>query len=117
MSISPMTIKGRTLYVLKRIHCQDEYYVRHGEVGGVPDAVGCAEKQYARRFLSGKDAQEFLNQKIPAWARDCFEVEPICKETDGVLFWPAACQAAFWAEETTEDMLNPAGNRLLLWRR
>lgn len=104
------------MYVLKSTRDQDDYYVRHGEIGGVPDAVGYAEKQYARRFLSTKDAQDFLEQEIPVWARDLFEVESICLETDGVFFWPAACQAALWAQEITVDLLNPAGNRLLLWR-
>ena len=44
---------------------KSDYYVTHGSMGGETDAIGYSSAADARKFLSGQDAQRYIDQQLP----------------------------------------------------
>lgn len=109
----------RTVFVIRRSGCTGgEYcdYAEHGEMGGVPDAIGYDQTAHARKFRTAEAAQSFIDRKLPEWGRDCHHVAAV---TAYELFFGApALSCAMCADlEIRDDLLEPTDNRLRIWRR
>lgn len=49
---------AHNLYLIRNIRDSDHlYYAEHGEMGGVPDAIGYDTPPHAMKFLTCQDAQ------------------------------------------------------------
>ena len=50
-----------SLYLIRNIRDTDLYYAEHGEIGGVPDAVGYDEPLHAMKFRTYEEAQAYID--------------------------------------------------------
>lgn len=51
---------AHNLYLIRNIRDSDHlYYAEHGEMGGVPDAIGYDTPPHAMKFLTCQDAQAY----------------------------------------------------------
>ena len=60
-----------SLYLIRNTRDTDLYYAEHGEIGGVPDAVGYDEPLHAMKFRTYEEAQAYIDTQLPEWTRDC----------------------------------------------
>lgn len=50
-----------SLYLIRNTRDTDLYYAEHGEIGGVPDAVGYDEPLHAMKFRTYEEAQAYID--------------------------------------------------------
>ena len=107
-----------TLYLIecfgKDTGCR--YYAEHGEVGGIPDAIGYEIPCHARKFRTKEDAAHFICGELPAWGRELHRpVGFTFADFDGAD--ALQLRTMLWyGIEIPADMLEPTGGRLWLWR-
>ena len=52
-----------SLYLIRNTRDTDLYYAEHGEIGGVPDAVGYDEPLHAMKFRTYEEAQAYIDKQ------------------------------------------------------
>lgn len=104
------------LYLIERVNESTDfrYYAEHGEVGGVPDAIGYDCSAHARKFRTEDEAQSFIQTNIPEWGRNLHRVVGL-----SFYIWDAPELAIMLRHgiEIPDDMLEPTANRLRIWER
>lgn len=60
-----------SLYLIRNTRDTDLYYAEHGEIGGVPDAVGYDEPLHAMKFRTYEEAQAYIDTSSRSGPRDC----------------------------------------------
>ena len=108
----------RTVFVIRRNgdtggdYCD---YAEHGEMGGVPDAIGYDQTAHARKFRTAEAAQAFIDHELPKWGRDCHRVAAVTAHD--LFFGAPALSCAMYADlEIRDDLLEPTKNRFRIWR-
>lgn len=63
--------KNKLLYLIERFDKDTDYryYAEHGEVGGVPDAIGYDCPAHVRKFRTEDEALRFIHTELPEWGR------------------------------------------------
>lgn len=114
--MSDSTEHGK-LYLIERADKDADfrYYAEHGEMGGVPDAIGYETAVHAKKFRTEDEAQAFIRTQLPQWGRDFHRVVEL--DFTGC-FWEGAELSAFlWFGITVPDkLLEPTPGRLRIWR-
>lgn len=115
MGILP--VEGK-LYLVERFDKDTKYryYAEHGEVGGIPDAIGYEAPCHARKFRTKKDAAHFICAELPEWGRELHR--PVGLTFAGFdEFEALPLRKMLWCGiEIPADMLEPTAGRLRLWR-
>ena len=106
------------LYLIERINesTDSRYYAEHGEMGGVPDAIGYDCCAHARKFRTEEDARQFLQNNIPEWGR---ELHKVVGFSSNDFIWDATgLVVMLWhGIEIPDDKLEPTAGRLRIWLR
>lgn len=91
------------------------YYAEHGEMGGVPDAIGYDIAVHARKFRTEAEAQDFIRTELPEWGRELHR--PVIYHAAGYS-WEGAGLAAMLqcGVEIPAEILEPTAGRLRIWR-
>lgn len=110
--------KNKLLYLIERFDKDTDYryYAEHGEVGGVPDAIGYECPAHARKFRTEDEALRFIHTELPEWGRTLHRSAAL---DFADFIWDALGLATLlWLGEPIPDsMLGPTVGRLRLWRR
>lgn len=94
---------------------ESDYYVTHGSMGGEPDAIGYSSAADARKFLSGQEAQQYIDQQLPSWGRTCHHFVSIMPEQ--LLFtMPHLSRLLYDDQPISDELLKPNTDKLLIWR-
>ena len=105
------------LYLIERTGEDLEYrfYAEHGEMGGVPDAIGYDTAAYARKFRTEAEAQTYISTRLPEWARGLHQ--PVALGAADFL-WAASALSVMlqYGMEIPDQVLEPTTGRLRLWR-
>lgn len=105
------------LYLIERIgeNLDYRFYAEHGEMGGVPDAIGYDTAAYARKFRTETEAQTYISTRLPEWARRLHQPTAL-GPTD--FLWEASALSAVlrYGMEIPDQVLEPTAGRLRLWR-
>lgn len=105
-----------SLYLIRNIRDTDHlYYAEHGEIGGVPDAVGYDEPLHAMKFRTYEEAQAYIDAQLPEWARDCHRPAEL---TASHFTWLGCGITAMLrsGNPIPDRLLAPTPGRLRLWR-
>lgn len=104
------------LYLIQNIRDNgDLYYAEHGEMGGLPDAIGYDTLPHARKFRTYEEAQAYIGAQLPAWARACHRIVAL----DAAAFaWQHQGISALLAAGALIPVhfLMPTPNQLRIWR-
>lgn len=106
------------LYLIERVDKDTDYryYAEHGEMGGIPDAIGYECPAHARKFRTKEDAQRFIQTDLPEWGLNLHR--PIgFTFADFPLDATLLTNLLWFKMPIPEDMLKPTVGRLRLWRR
>ena len=95
---------------------EHRYYAEHGEMGGIPDAIGYDQSAHARKFRTEDDALHFHQTQLPPWGR---EVHRVVGLGPGEFTWDGMGLTALLRENIPipDKMLEPTPGRLRIWRR
>ena len=104
-----------SLYLIKSKQIMDWmcFYAEHGEMCGVPDAVGYDTAVHARKFSSREAAQRYIDNEMPAWART--EHHPV-----SCGLWEAGSELAVLISSGApipDKLLQATPGRLRIWLR
>ena len=105
------------LYLIERIGENLEYrfYAEHGEMGGIPDAIGYDTAAYARKFRTEAEAQTYIGTRLPEWARGLHP--PVALGAADFLWTASALPVMLqYGMEIPDEVLEPVTGRLRLWR-
>ena len=107
---------AHNLSLIRNIRDSDHlYYAEHGEMGGVPDAIGYDTPPHAMKFLTCQDAQAYINTQLPEWARDCHR--PVELTASHFTWLGCGITAMLRSGKPIPDrLLAPTPGRLRLWR-
>ncbi len=91
------------------------YYAEHGEMGGVPDAIGYDTAAHARKFRTEDDALRYIHTELPEWGKALHKPVGLgFADFNG----DVGLSATLWyGLEVPDDMLMPTTGRLRIWRR
>ncbi len=106
------------LYLIERADKDTSYryYAEHGEIGGVPDAIGYDCPDHARKFRSEKDALRFIQTKLPEWGRGLHR--PAGFTFADFSLDAVVLRGLLWhGLPIPDEVLEPTPGRLRLWRR
>lgn len=92
------------------------YYAEHGEMGGIPDAIGYECSAHARKFRSEDEALHFLQTQLPQWGHEVHRVVGLDSDD---FTWDGIGLAILLRENIPipDKLLEPAPDRLRIWRR
>ena len=106
------------LYLIERIDENLEYrfYAEHGEMGGVPDAIGYDSAVHARKFRTEAEAQTYISTLLPEWARGLHQPTALGPMD---FLWDASALSVIlqYGMEIPDKVLEPTTGRIRLWRR
>ena len=107
------------LYLIERTSKDMDYryYAEHGEMGGVPDAIGYDDSCHARKFYSEEDAARFIQTELPEWGRDLHRPVGLTFADFNVADGLELRTMLWYGIEIPNDMLEPTAGRLRIWRR
>lgn len=88
------------------------YYAEHGELGGVPNAIGYDVPAHARKFRTEDDALNFIRTDLPEWGREHHRPVGI----SGFIWdFPGLTALLDQGIDIPDEMLLPTAGRLRLW--
>ena len=108
---------GNSLYLIRNKRDDNTlFYAEHGEMGGVPDAIGYDSPEHARKFRTREEAQAYIDPQIPEWGRRChqtvqFEASYFTWNCWGITSMLHACVPI------PDHLMLPTPGRLRIWRR
>lgn len=92
------------------------YYAEHGEIGGMPDAIGYETAAHARKFPTEDDALRFIQTELPEWGRALHQ--PTAINPAGFIFEaPELFTLLHHGASIPGHLLRPTSGRLRIWRR
>lgn len=103
-----------SLYLIRNTRDTDLYYAEHGEIGGVPDAVGYDEPLHAMKFRTYEEAQAYIDTSSRSGQETA-----IVRRSYRLAFYLARLWNYGYAPQRQADPGPPAGadaGRLRLWR-
>ena len=114
--------KPRNLYVIRRHGASTgDYnnYAAHGNMGGMVGAIGYGSLIDARLFLSEEEAQTFINTKLPIWGRSSHYPVRVERRDVGLTMHRIHALLDFLEDgkAISEELMEPARGRLLIWRK
>lgn len=87
----------------------------HGEMGGISDAIGYDIPPHAMKFRTREEAQDYINTKLPEWARDCRKVAELDALDFTWLYWGLTSMIHAY-EPIPGRQLQATLGRLRIWR-
>lgn len=113
----PDSTEHGKLYLVERTGKDTDfrYYAEHGEMGGVPDAIGYESAVHAKKFRTEEEAREFIQTRLPEWGRGLHRVVGL--DFTGFFLDGIELSALLWFGITVPDkLLEPTPGRLRIWR-
>lgn len=111
-------MKSRSVFVIcRKDDSPYSFYSTHGSVCGVGDAVGYGTLKDAKKFLSCEETQSYIDHELPEWARELHH--PVEVHSWDLIFTvpELAILLRHCKLEIPSHLLEPAPDRLLVWRR
>lgn len=106
------------VYLIKHSYdaSKSAFYAEHGEIGGMPDAIGYDQAAHARKFRTEEAAWEYIKTVFPAWGR---EIHNPVSMNAGDFIWGAIELSIHLRSGLfiPDRLLEPTAGRLRIWRR
>ena len=109
-------MKSKSVFVIRSKE-NDGIYSTHGTMGGVEDAVGYGDLKDAKKFLSYEEAQAYIDNEIPEWARKRLNIAEVSASELLFVAPELSCLLRHSEEEIPSHLLEPVKGRLLMWLR
>ena len=112
------TQMGGRLYLIERLDKDTDYryYAEHGEIGGVPDAIGNETPAHAKKFRTEEDALNFIRTELPEWGRELHRPARLCFADFDTADALQLRTMLWYGIEIPDSLLEPTAGRLRLWR-
>ena len=112
------TQMGGRLYLIERMNKDTDYryYAEHGEIGGVPDAIGYETPAHAKKFRTEEDALNFIRTELPEWGRELHKPAGLCFADFDTADALQLRTMLWYGLEIPDSLLEPTAGRLRLWR-
>lgn len=109
---------GGRLYLIERLDKDTDYryYAEHGEIGGVPDAIGYETPAHAKKFRTEEDALNFIRTELPEWGRELHKPARLCFADFDTADTLQLRTMLWYGLEIPDSLLEPTAGRLRLWR-
>ena len=105
------------IYLIEKIgeYSDCRYYAEHGEIGGVPDAIGYECPAHARKFRTEDEAMRFIRTELPEWGQTLHKPAAF---SFADFIWDASGLSILLlhGEHIPNSMLEPTAGRLRIWR-
>ena len=109
-----------SLYLIRNTRDTDLYYAEHGEIGGVPDAVGYDEPLHAMKFRTYEEAQAYIDTSSRSGQETAIvrrSLPPRILPGSAVELYAISFSLSPPSEKPIPDrLLAPTPGRLRLWR-